>query len=272
MTIKALYATQDEIPETYRDLYEERDGQFHLQKIEGLATSADLSRVSRSLEAERAAHKKTKEGYAALGDRPIDEVLRDLDRIPELEAAASDKFDPAKLEELAEARLKTKLSPVERERDQYKTKLAEAEQRIAQFEELARQRSIHDAVRAAAGKAKVIDTAMDDVLMLAERMFEVGEDGEVTARDGVGVTPGVGPEVWLTEMQSKRPHWWPPSVGSGGKGSGGSGGFTTNPWSADGWNLTEQGRVLRELGADKAAQMAKAAGTTVGGRRPVAGK
>ena len=89
-------------------------------------------------------------------------------------------------------------------------------------------------------------------------------------KENVGCTPGISPEVWLNEMQSKRPHWWGPSGGGGAGGSGGQRQFTNNPWTNENWNLTEQGKILME-NASRADQLAKSAGTTVGGKRP-AGK
>jgi hypothetical protein len=41
-----------------------------------------------------------------------------------------------------------------------------------------------------------------------------------------------------------------------------------NPWSAQSWNITEQGRLERRLGKDKAAQIAAAAGCKLGSTRP----
>jgi len=78
--------------------------------------------------------------------------------------------------------------------------------------------------------------------------------------------------VFLTEMQDKRPHWWPKSVGGGAGGSGNGFGGAANPWTAENWNMTQQGAYVKENGMDKATQMAKAAGTTVGGMKPAAKK
>jgi hypothetical protein len=269
--LKALYASQDDIPENFRDLYEERGGSYHLTKIEGIKTDADVSRLQRALNEEKAARAQLKQQYDGFfGERKPEDIQSILDRVPELEAAAAGKLDDEKLNGIVETRLNTKLAPVARERDTYKTKLTEAEQRLASYEARERQRTVHDKVREAASKLKVLDTAQEDVLLLAERVFEINDDGSVTVKDGVGTTPGVAPDVWLTEMQAKRPHWWPASAGGGARGGGaGGGGFASNPWSADGWNMTEQGRVLREMGREKADQMARVAGTTVGGRRPV---
>lgn len=41
-----------------------------------------------------------------------------------------------------------------------------------------------------------------------------------------------------------------------------------NPWSAAGWNITAQGKIVRALGIDKAAAMAKSAGCKLGDVRP----
>lgn len=268
MPIKALYATQDEIPENFRELYEERGGQFHLTQIEGIKTDADVARVQRALDQEKQARNQLKQQWDSFfGDKKPEDIQALLDRIPELEAAAEGKIDDEKINSIVEGRLKTKLSPVERERDQLRAQLQEREQQIAQFQERETRRTIHDSVREAAIKSKVIDTALEDVLMLAERMFEVGEDGKVTAKEGVGVTPGIDPVVWLTEMQQKRPHWWPASQGGGAKGGAGGGGFGSNPWSHDNWNMTEQARIYRE-NPQRAQQMAQAAGTKIGGPKP----
>jgi hypothetical protein len=120
-------------------------------------------------------------------------------------------------------------------------------------------------------KSKVVDEARADVIMLANQVFEVGDDGKTvqTKENPYGVTLGLSPEVFLGEMQDKRPHWWPTSVGGGAQGSGNTFGTGAgNPWANDTWNMTKQGEYVRANGLDKAEQMAKAAGTTIGGRKP----
>lgn len=268
MKLKAVYSSLDEIPENYRDLFEERDHVFYLTKIEGMKTDADVNRVNTALANEKSAHATTKRQYEEfLNGRSFEDIQKDLDRLPELEAAAAGKMDEEKINQLVEARIKTKLAPVERDRDLLKNKLSESEKTIEGFQTKERQRTIHDKVREAAMKMKVLDTAQEDVLMLAERMFEIGEDGSVTAKDGVGVTPGVTPDIWLTEMQQKRPHWWPASSGGGSKGSGGGNGMANNPWSAEHWNMTEQGKIVQAQGLEKAAALAKSVGVDI--NRPV---
>lgn len=271
MGLKVQHDTVDEIDEAFRPLYTERDGKYVLTGVEGIKTQADIDRLQGALTKERNDHKAVKERYAVFGETDPAEILAKLDKYPELEAAAEGKLDEDKINQLADSRLRTKLAPVERERDQFKTKFEQTSAENEQLRNTIRSRDIKDNVMSAALKGKVIDTALEDVLMLADRVFEVNEDGSVTTKDGVGVTPGITPDQWLTEMQPKRPHWWPASQGGGAQGGQGGGSFANNPWSAEHWNMTDQGRMINQ-DRQKAEQMAKAAGTTIGGPKPAAKK
>lgn len=266
MTLKAVLDTLDDIPEHFHSLYTERNGKFELTGIEGVRTQADVDRLQAALSKERSEHKATKEKFSAFANLDPQEVLAKLDRFPELEEAAKGKLDDAKIEELVSKRIKSKLSPLEREISELKAQLSEREQLIADFKAKETQRTIFDKVREAATSAKILPEAMEDALLLAERVFEVTEDGRVLTKDNVGVTPGVDPTVWFTDLQSKRPHWWGPSSGGGASGSKTPGGMQ-NPFSYEHWNLTEQGKLLTTNRA-RAEQLAKAAGTTIGGPRP----
>ncbi len=133
-------------------------------------------------------------------------------------------------------------------------------------------RTIGEAVHKACTASKVIDTAIEDVKMLGGHIFEINDEGLVLTRDQIGVTPGIAPDIWLSEMQEKRPHWWPVSTGGGSKGgTSGGPGFTNNPWSGEHWNLTAQAKAINE-DRTKAERMAIAAGTTIGGVRPAVKK
>ena len=271
MALKAILDTIDDLPEEIRKEYVEKNGKFELQ-VDGMKTQADVERLQGALTKERNEHKIVRERLGMLGDRKVEDVLQILDRVPELEAAAAGKLDETKLNELVEGRIKTKLAPVEREKGQLAQRVQELTGIVEQYQTKDKVRSIHDAVREAVSKAQGFQpSAVEDALLYAERMLEIGEDGRVITRDGVGVTPGVDAIVWLTEMQAKKTHWWGPSQGggAGGNRTGGAGGL--NPWSAEGWNMTEQGRILRE-NRSRAEQLAKSAGTAIGGPRPQARK
>lgn len=270
MAIKAIVDKLDDVPEQYRDLYTEKNGKFELTGVEGFKTQADIDRVQSGLVKERNEHKETKTRLSAWGDRKPDEVIAILDRVPELEAAAAGKIDENKINTMVETRISGKLAPVQRQVQTLTTQLGERDAIIVGFQQKERTRAIHDDVRGAISKTQGFQgSAAEDALMLAERVFEVNEEGKVVTKDGVGVTPGIDATVWLTEMQQKRPHWWGPTQGGGAGGSGGRpNGGGKNPWSHDGWNMTEQAKVYRE-NPQRAEQMATSAGTKLGGMRPV---
>lgn len=270
MGLKSVVDTLDEIEEPFRGLYTERNGKFEVTGIEGMKSQADVDRLQTALTKERNDHKGLREKFAPLANFDVTEVLGKLDRFGELEEAAKGKLDDAKIDEIVGKRITSKLAPIERERDTFRTQLAERDALISDYKAKDIQRTIFDKVRDAATTAKILPEAMEDALMLAERMFEVTEDGRVVTKDNVGVTPGIEASVWFNELQTKRPHWWGPSAGGGASGSKTPGG-QNNPWSNEHWNLTEQGKILT-ANRSRAEQLAKSAGTSIGGPKPAARK
>ncbi len=273
MALEAIVKSLDDIPEglTVRELFSERNGQFELTGVSGVKTQADIDRMNVGLTKERDDHKATKAKLSAWGDLDPAVAIPLIDRIPELEAAAKEGgIDEEKMNELVEGRIKTRFAPIERENIALRAQNEELTGVVTGFQQKETQRTIHDSVRAACVETKVLDTAQEDALFLAERMFEVREDdGKVVTKDGVGVTPGILAHDWLTEMQAKRPHWWAPSSGGGAGGSGGQGGPAgKNPWTAENWNMTLQGQYVKEHGIEKATAAAKAAGTEFGSPTP----
>lgn len=270
MKLKINLDSVDELSEDFKSLYTEKDGKFILTGVEGMRTEDDVRRIQTGATKERDEHKKTKEKYkpfeAFLDD--VEGTLAKLDEYDTLKAAAGGKLDQSKIDEIVEQKSKIKLAPLERQAKKDAETIASLTQQVETFQANERRRLVREAVRAAAIQSKMVDTAVEDAEFLAERLFEITEDGKIVTKDGVGVTPGVDPTVWLTDMQPKRPHWWPASQGGGGKGAGGKGGFGgPNPFSKDGWNLTAQAALIRE-NRDRAEQMARAAGTTIGGPPP----
>lgn len=267
MKLKFVVDSLDDVDEKYHDLYTEKDGKYEFTGVDGLKTQADIDRLQTALTKERADHKALKERVKIFDGRKFEDIVSDLDRIPELEAAAKNG-EGKNVDELVEAKLKSKLAPVERERDKLAKELQEARDNITAFEAKDRTRSIHDSIRAAIAKQTGFQAgAVEDALMYGERLFEVTEEGSVVTKDNVGVVPGISPEVWLQEMQQKKAHWWAASQGGGAAGNRGGNSYAKNPFSAEHWNLTEQGKLIRE-NRQKAEQMAKAAGTQIGGAKP----
>ena len=274
MALKAILASLEGLDEHVAALYTPRGDKFELgveiEGVEGIKTFTDFSRLNEALRKERTDHKAIKERYAPLGERKVEEIVALYDRLPELEAAAAGtKIDDAMIQGLVEGRIKSKLAPIERDLLTVREQNAQLQTTVQGYQAKEVQRTIGDAVRGAAAATKVVETALEDAIMLGERVLTIDENGKVVTKDNVGCTPGISAEVWLNEMQTKRPHWWGPSAGGGAGGSQGRSGtqFATNPWSAEGWNLTQQGQIYTENPA-KADQMARSAGTTVGGPRP----
>lgn len=266
MALKAILDSIDDLPDALKGEYVQKGDKYELQ-VEGMKTEADVARVQEALRKEKNDFKTFKDKFSALGDRKPDEILAQLDRITELEAAAAGKLDDEKINAIVEGRVKQKIAPIERERDQLRTQLGEKDKLVETYTAKERTRAIHDAVRKAGTAAKITAEAMEDALILAERHFELDDSGKVVTKDGVGVTPGIGAEVWFTDLQKSRPHWWGTSSGGGAGGNRGGIDTTKNPFSHEHWNMTEQGKILT-ADRSKAEQLAKAAGTTIGGKRP----
>lgn len=274
MALKAVLDTLDGLDEHVAALYTQRGDKFEIAVeipgIEGIKSFTDFGNLNKALQKERADHRAVKDRFAPLGDRKPEEILTILDRVPELELKAAGALDETKLETIVNGRITAKLAPVERELQTAREALLTSQATIQGYQQKEVQRTIGDSVRSASSKSHVVESAVEDVTLLAERVFTLDETGKVVTKENVGCTPGISPEVWLNEMQSKRPHWWGPSGGGGAGGAGGQRQFTNNPWTNENWNLTEQGKILME-NASRADQLAKSAGTTVGGKRP-AGK
>jgi hypothetical protein len=259
--LEAVRDSIDDLPEALQGEYVQgADGKFVLQ-VNGMKPQADFDRVQNALTKERSDHgalkQRIKENF---GEEKFEDIHAKLDRIPELEAAAEGKIDDEKMNQLVEGRVKTRLAPVERERDQLKTQVAEKDQKIGELTDKERRRTIRDAVREAAKAAKVTDEAIDDALLLGDTVFEVREDdGKVVVKDGTAFTQGIEPSVLFTDLQSKKPHWFGQSSGGGAGGNRGGGGVTKNPFTYDGWNLTEQGQLMNS-DPSKADQLARSAG------------
>lgn len=267
MKVKKVYDSEADIPSEYASLYEERDGKWHLTlEVEGAGNADDVTRLNGALAKERKDHKDTKDKLRAFDGLEPEDVRTKLDKLADLEAGGN-LPDEEKVAREVERRVKAAKAPIERERDTFKRERDEAIAERDQVQGTLKGRTIADEVRSAASKAKIIDSAVDDVLMYGNSVFEIDESGNVVTRDGVGVAPGLKPDAWLSDMKEKRPHWWPASQGAGSQGGRGGGSPLDNPFTFEGWNVTEQGKMAQADPA-KAERMARMAGTTLGGPKP----
>lgn len=274
MKLKLSYNTQEDIPNGYEALYTEKDGKWVLTGIEGMKTQEDITRLSESLRKEREDHKKVKDILAKLGgpDLDADALVEKLDEYEELklrvESGEGGKIDDKKVEELVEQRVQRRLAPVERERDRLKTRNTELENENGTLKGTITRGTVESELRRHATEGKVVTSALDDILDIGANIFEVAEDGAVVTKQGLrNVAAGITPDVWLSDMKEKRPHWWPASQGGGAGGSGGGNGTGVNPWTKDNWSIEAQAQLVR-TDPGKADRLAKAAGVHVGAMSP----
>lgn len=258
----------DGVDAAFHGMFTERNGKFEFDGVGGLKTQGDIDRLSKAAEQERSAHRGTKEKLSAFDGLDGTTVHGQLDRIKELELAAEGKLDEEGINKLVESRIATKTAPLERNI----TKLTETNKGLQDTNDAYAQadikRGIMSKVTDALKESKGFNTdATEDVMLRAERLFELNEDGSVTAKDNVGITPGISPSDWLVEMQTKAPHWWGESGGGGARPGSGGGGGGANPWTAENWNITEQNKLMRE-NRPRADQLAATAGTKIGGLKP----
>lgn len=274
MKLKLSYNSQEDIPNGYEALYTEKDGKWVLTGIEGMKTQEDITRLSESLRKEREDHKKVKDVLAKLGgpDLDADALVEKLDEYEELklrvESGEGGKIDDKKVEELVEQRVQRRLAPVERERDRLKTRNTELESENGTLKGTITRGTVESELRRHATEGKVVTSALDDILDIGANIFEVAEDGAVVTKQGLRNVPaGVTPDVWLSDMKEKRPHWWPASQGGGAGGSGSGNGTGVNPWTKDNWSIEAQAQLVR-TDPGKADRLAKAAGVHVGAMSP----
>lgn len=265
--LQMSYTSQEMIPEAYRNLYTENNGTFALTQVQGIKTQQDVNNVMESLRKERNDHSAIKQKYSVFGDKDPNEILTQLDRIAELEAAAAGAKSPEELETLVAARLQTKTGPLERELAEVKTQLQAALEESTEYKTQIRNSTIANDIRAAAVKAKVRPEAIDDLIFQGQTLFDLDETGKSIAKAGGSITPGIMPEVWLTELKQIKPFYWPASQGVGAKPGFHMPGGGLNPFTKEGWNKTQQYEMVRN-DREKAEQMAKAAGVEIGATKP----
>jgi hypothetical protein len=284
--LKTIYDKQEDIPEGFGDLYTQKGEKFELTAVEGVKTPADVDRVQSALTKERNDHKIVREKLQLFGDVDPASLPALQEELTEAKAkldtlTAEGKLDEGKVQTQIDAAIARAVGPINRDKESLTRRLevatkniADKEAEIAGVKQEQQQERIRTQIRDAVtlGKFPVLSTAVDDAVVIGEKMFEF-VDGKLVTKDDGGMTPGLSPAEWTKDMMERRPHWWAASVGGGSQGGKGGGGMSNkdNPWLADNWNVTEQGRLYKES-PEKAAQMAQRAGVKIGAIHPAKNK
>jgi hypothetical protein len=269
MKLKLKYDDQNDIPEAFRDLYEEKDGAWHLTGIEGIKTDRDVTAVKTALEKERTARRDLEgklKKFERLADKDPEELLKALEEVEDLRAQLEDGAGKGRGGDQAaiDAAVKRATQQLQRELDKARTaekaKATELEAARAEAADLGgriKRSTIEGELTRAASTLKVRTEALADLLRYQD-VFELGDDGEVRTRDNVGVPPGLPAGEWLGHMKSSRPHWWAESVGGNARGSDGKTGGGENPFGKGG-NISKA-MALMKADPAKAEALAKSAG------------
>lgn len=269
MKLQATYDKKEDIPEAFVDLFKEKGEKWCIE-IEGVQTDANVQRLEFSLKKERDENAKLREEAKAHGKTPdeVQAIIEELEAANATIASGGDKKTEEQIEKIVETRVRTKIGPLERQI----TKLTkERDDSVLATQTLSGEivtGKIELAIRAAAEKAKVIPSAIPDLVMRGKPQFElVEQDGKVSVitKDGIGITPGLLPDGWIEELAPSAAHYWPANVGAGANGGGLTLGITEkNPWTKANWNMTDQGQILKKYGHDKTQQLAKSVGSEIG--------
>jgi hypothetical protein len=232
--LAAVVDSLDTVPEPLRELYTEVEGKHVLDAdIEGHPAVAGLKSA---LEKERKTAKDALAKARAAGDPAEVERLR-----TELEELRMQHPKPD-VEKLVAKRLQEfeeKQRPILEERDRIKGEL--------------RTLRLDDRVKAAALKAGVFSEDVDDVLLIARRHFDLGEDNKVIVLDDDGDPAGKTPEQWFADVfKQRKPKFFKGADASGtgarGGGSVGEGVVVLSP--EQGSDHQQYQAALKRVGGD----------------------
>lgn len=194
------YATKEEVPETFREEYEEKDGKW-------VAKLPDVTKLTTALDTERSrlADEKKERTKA-------ENALAELRR---KEAARDGNISDEQLTKLREedaAKRKAELDPVQTELTETKAKL--------------RKITLSDRLRSLGTAAGWLPDRIDDAMDLVQKRADLaeGSDTNIVVKDKDGKPTTEKIEDFLKTTFKKEKPWLYAGSGARGSGSGGSSG------------------------------------------------
>jgi hypothetical protein len=261
--LNAEVAEIDEVPEALRALYHRNgeEGPYRL-RVRGVEFPDQTEGLKSALKKERDRNRALSDQIRAIPQDFDADLWRQLlelrDRVEagagpggkDGDGAPADKFDAVR----------------KRIEDRYSAQVKEKETRIEAMNGFVRGLLVDRALSEALSGAGVLPQYMEAVKALLERRGrpEVVEDSAEVFRAVVQTDTGeLSIRDWVDEWArtNEAAVYLPPS----GKSGGGSpadnpgGGGRSNPWAATSFNLTEQGRIMRE-NPEQARRLRAAAG------------
>lgn len=220
MTVEKL----DGVPEAQRALYVEKDGKFHLD-VSGIEDTGTLkATLQKERDARAAADKKAKDlatQYEGIDATKVRELMAQFENAEEAELIKKGKEG---IDLIVSKRTEKAVKDAQKMIDAAVKKAEQAQGVAKKFMD----RVLDNHVRAAAAKAGVHASAVDDAMLRAKSIFSVDDEGNaVQLKDGEvvvgkdGKTPfGIG--EWVEGMKESAPHWFP-AGSTGGNAGGGKG-------------------------------------------------
>jgi len=255
MALKLIITSEDDLPESeeIRGLYTQQGDKWVLD-VEGAVPKRQLDEFRQS-------NIDLKKQLEALGDVKPEDAAKAIRRVEELEAQL-DK-DKNKFDELLEKRTGEMKTAHEK---QIEAAQAEQTKLRGQLKDL----KINHAVLEAGTELGLRQGAGPDLVSRSRSVFDLDDEGNIVARDGEGELiynaggEPLGIRDWVEKTAKEAKHLFDPNQGGGSGGSGGGGKAMggNNPWKKETWNMTAQGRMLRD-NPEMAKRMAAQAGKKI---------
>lgn len=278
MAVKSLLETLDDVPEALHSEYKEQEipgvGKRFVLDVEGYDQHPLVRNLKSAHDKVKGDKDKFKTELDALAGR-FSGIPEDLtaEQIIQLYQDNKDGKGPDVDKRLADLRAELDRKRVG-EVQQKDQEIAARDARNAQLLGTIKRFTVDDGLTSA-----LIDVGVSKELLPAARALLkergviefVEEDGKFSA---VAKTDAFGDietlryvQEWAKTDEGKA--FVPKPTGGGASGGGHQGRSTgENPFSAEHWNVTKQGAVIVEKGEQFAANLARQAGTTIGGPKP----
>lgn len=275
MPLEPVIADQAKIPQGLETYYVEKDGKFVLD-VTGMKTQVDFDAYAEALK------KRFTDSAADLAKANGGNLSRD-DIFAHVDEALKKGFEKHGVKPNGKeggdngdggegGDISARLHDLERDAASSKDQIAKLTQERDDALGISRDTTIRNALTEAATKQGATPDGVRNLVTLTESNFEVTQDGTVVTKlDAKSGTPNQSADDFFSAAARQKEFrmFWPASKGGGagdGDGGGGGGGGDLgagNPWSKAGWNLTEQGKMVKSNRAE-AERLMTAAGVKLG--------
>lgn len=279
MPLQSVIADKASIPAGLETFYLEKDGKFVLE-VEGMKTQADFDDYAKALKA-RFTDAATDFSKGNDGGLSREDIFNHIDKsfksfAEGLTKPNGDGGDGGDGD--TDPKILARLHDLERNAESSKDQIAKLTEERDEALGKSRDTTIRNTLSESAMKAGASADGVSNLVTLTESNFELTQDGQVVTKlvEGSG-TPNQKPDDFFAAAARDKQFrmFWPASKGAGADNDGGGGGpgeggdlGKGNPWSKAGWNMTAQGKMIRENRAE-ADRLMTAAGVKLGAVAPI---